>query len=98
MTPDRIVLNSDERHTDLQVVDLRSLVGGWHTVGVPLPPWIIQELENERRQREEEERSRSSRIELPQTPAGAVEEGGPKRTGGVHILDISPRNDNVIDL
>ncbi len=92
------MLTSDERHRDLQVVDLRCVVRGWHTVEVPLPPWIIQELENERRQREEEERSRSSRIELPQTPAGAVEEVGPKRTGGVHILDISPRNDNVIDL
>ncbi len=98
MTPDRFGAVSDDRHTDLQRRNLRCRLGGWHTLEVPLPPWIIQELENERRQREEEERSRSSRIELPQTPAGAVEEGGPKRTGGVHILDISPRNDNVIDL
>jgi hypothetical protein len=98
VTRDRVSLISDDRHTDLQVVDLRCVLTGWHTVGVPLPPWIIQELENERRQREEEERSRSSRIELPQTPAGAMEEGGPQRTGGVHILDISPRNDNVIDI
>jgi len=77
---------------------LRTLTGGWHTVFVPLPPWIIQELENERRQREEEERSRSSRIELPQTPMDVVEEASPARRGGVHVVEISPSFDNIIDL
>jgi len=60
-----------------------------------LPPWIITELEEEQRRREEEERSRGVRIELPQMPQ-ADEEARPT-SGGVMIVDISPRTD-VIDL
>lgn len=77
--------------------DLRWRRRGWHNVIVPLPPWIIQELEEERLRREEEERVRSSRIELPQSSSPPAEEGN---GGGarVAVVDISPRDPNVIDI
>jgi len=63
-----------------------------------LPPWVIQELEEERRRREEEERVRSSRIELPQSSKHDDEIPSAPVAGGVSIVDISPRDPNVIDL
>jgi hypothetical protein len=62
-----------------------------------LPPWVIQELEEERRRREEEERARSQRIELPQVVEDRSEEAR-SPVGGVVIVDISPRDANVIDI
>jgi hypothetical protein len=61
---------------------------------MPLPPWVIEELDSERARREEQDRARSQRIELPQTPAVDVVDAG-KETEvsapvGVVILDISP--------
>jgi hypothetical protein len=72
---------------------------------MPLPPWVIDELNEDRARREEEERVRSRRIELPQTShedgelpadrgAGAV----PARPAAVVVVDISPADDNVFDL
>lgn len=62
-----------------------------------LPPWVIQELEQERLRHEEDERLRSQRIELPQS--SKHEDGAPVApTGGVNIVDISPRDPNVINL
>jgi hypothetical protein len=64
---------------------------------VPLPPWVIQELEEERLRREEEERVRSSRIELPQS--WKHDDDSPLTPpGAVHIVDISPRDANVIEI
>lgn len=67
-----------------------------------LPPWVVQEIEEEeRRQREEDERARSNRIELPQLTEEFTEErSGEARppVGGVLIVDISPRDDSFIDL
>ena len=71
---------------------------------MPLPPWIIQELEEERARREEEERVRSSRIELPQLnelnerSSNERERASERSVGGVAVLDISPRDANVIDI
>ena len=70
---------------------------GWHTGGV-LPPWIIQEIEEERQRREQDDRARGVRIEPPMPVDDDVEEAKPHRGGGVMIIDISPRDDNVIDL
>lgn len=61
-----------------------------------MPPWIIDELEEERRRRENDA-SQVVRIELPQSPLDDSEEARP-RQGGVRIVDISPADDNVIDL
>jgi hypothetical protein len=65
-------------------------------VGV-LPPWVIQEIEEERHRREEEDRARSQRIELPQVVEERSEEAR-SPVGGVVIVDISPRDENVIDI
>ncbi len=78
------------------VADLRGLLAGWHTVGV-LPPWVIQEIEEERHRREEEDRARSQRIELPLVVEERSEEAR-SPVGGVVIVDISPRDENVIDI
>ena len=75
---------------------MQGLLVDWHTVGV-LPPWVIQELEEERRRREEEDRARSQRIELPQVVEERSEEAR-SPLGGVVIVDISPRDENVIDI
>jgi hypothetical protein len=68
---------------------------------VSLDPWMIEELEEQRR-REEEERARQSRIELPQTRPAEAEEKPRERvpTGRVQIVDISPSSDsgNVIGI
>ena len=67
---------------------------------MPLPPWVIEEREQERLRRTEEERVRSLRIELPQTPQ-SVESEHPQGTPRVRILEISPTDhalDNVIDV
>lgn len=79
-----------------RVADLRELPVDWHTE-VVLPPWVIQELEEERRRREEDDRARSQRIELPQVVEDRSEEAR-SPAGGVVIVDISPRDDNVIDI
>jgi hypothetical protein len=75
----------------------------WHDQFMPLPPWVIDELSDERARREEEERSRSRRIELPQTPADGGDVGRDRGAGAVErrapvVLDISPRNDGAFDL
>jgi hypothetical protein len=80
----------------LPLLDLQCTPADWHNKSV-LPPWVIQELEQERLQNEEEERLRSLRIELPQS--SKHEDGAPVAPpGGVNIVDISPRDPNVIDL
>lgn len=71
---------------------------GRHTHAVPLPPWVIEELEDERRKRDEEERVRSSRIELPQTPMGTSRDDTALPPGALHIVDISPVDTSVIDI
>jgi hypothetical protein len=66
---------------------------------VPLPPWVIEELEDDRRRRDEEERVRSSRIELPQTPMGTSRDDTVTLPPGtLHIVDISPIDSSVIDI
>lgn len=90
------VSGSVSRSQTERVGDLRRLLACWHTVGV-LPPWVIQELEEERRRREEDERARSHRIELPQVTEERAEEAR-SPLGGVMIIDISPRDENVLDL
>jgi hypothetical protein len=70
---------------------------------MPVPPWVIDEIENERARRDEEERSRRNRIELPQSPRDDEGRAPPTETarapvGGVVVVDISPRPDNCIDL
>ena len=54
-------------------------------------------MEEERRRREEDERARGVRIELPQVIDEGSEEARPAQTG-VMIVDISPRDHDVIDL
>ncbi len=54
-------------------------------------------MEEERRRREEEERARGVRIELPQVIEEGSEEARPV-SSGVVIVDISPRDHDVIDL
>ena len=68
----------------------------WHNGGV-LAPWVIQELEEERRRRDEEDRARSQRIELPQVVEERSEEAR-SPPGGLVIVDISPHDENVIDI
>jgi hypothetical protein len=67
-----------------------------------MPPWVIEEIEQERLQKEEEERaSRANRIELPQNPGEErpTHDAKPATpTSGVHIVDISPRDENSFDL
>jgi len=71
---------------------------------VSLDPWMIEQLEEERRR--EEERARQNRIELPQTrPADDAEEPSRDReraptNGRVQIMQISPvaDDDNVIGI
>ncbi|MDP2343314.1 MAG: hypothetical protein Q8O67_20315 [Deltaproteobacteria bacterium] len=65
---------------------------------MPLPPWIIAELEDEHHRREEQERVRSSRIELPQASVSDEEHQPTHRPSSLHILDISPVDTNVIDI
>ena len=78
------------------VADLRDPSLGWHSRGV-LPPWVIQEIAEERQRREEDDRARGVRIEPPMPIDDDAEVALP-RTGGVVIIDISPRDDSVIDL
>ena len=71
-------------------------------VVMPVPPWVIDQLRDERARREEEERVRSQRIELPQT--GPDEDGARERSAetpvsaGLIVVDVSPVADNCIDL
>ncbi len=71
-----------------------------------MPPWVIDQLRDERARREEEDRVRSQRIELPQT---GLTDDPPRERGadtstrtpsgsGVMIVDVSPVADNCIDL
>lgn len=62
-----------------------------------LPPWVIQEIAEERQRREEDDRARGVRIEPPMPVDDGAEVALP-RAGGVMIIDISPRDDSVIDL
>jgi hypothetical protein len=68
---------------------------------MPIPPWVIEQMKDERARREEEERVRSQRIELPQT--GGVDDNSPDRateapSTGLVIVDVSPRADNCVDI
>lgn len=74
---------------------------------MPVPPWVIDELNDERARREEQERARSQRIELPQTPFGdgdvepRIERGverGVEPVVGLVIVDISPAPLGTFDL
>jgi hypothetical protein len=69
---------------------------------MPLPPWVIDELQQERARREEEDRVRSRRIELPQTDGIADEESTADQARavpcGVVVVRISPPNDGCIDV
>jgi hypothetical protein len=69
-----------------------------------VPPWVIEQMEQERLRQEEDERRRSQRIELPQTIGEAPNEDDedgdhraqrnePRPPRRVEILDISPRTD-----
>jgi hypothetical protein len=82
---------------------LAGVAGHWHDPTMPVPPWVIDEIENERARRDEEERSRRHRIELPQSPRDdegrrPTPETARAPAGGVVVVDISPRPDNCIDL
>ena len=96
-TDQDLKLPADVRFRDAWVVYLQQTRSGWHT-GRVLSPWIIQEIEEERRRREQDDRARGVRIEPPMPVEDDVEEAKPHGGGGVMIIDISPRNDNVIDL
>ncbi len=67
---------------------------------MPLPPWVIDELQQERARRDEEDRVRSQRIELPQIPVeseGRADEQQPVAPSVV-VVHISPALDGAIDL
>jgi len=61
-----------------------------------IPPWIIDELEEERRREDEQRPS----MELPLEEAREREPSAPQRTEnrGVMIVDISPADPTVIRL
>jgi hypothetical protein len=67
-----------------------------------MPPWVIEELQQERARREEDERVRSQRIELPQTDAediaGHARDVARPAPAAVVVVSISPVLDGVIDL
>ena len=77
---------------------LRWDTSGRHNGLVPLPPWIIDELEIELERRQEQERVPLFRVELPQAPV--CDEGvlPVRSSGGFQIVEISPRDLSVIDL
>jgi len=69
---------------------------------MPVPPWVIDQIRDERARRDEEERVRSQRIELPQTSPHeeVARDRGTNNAGssGVVVVDVSPVADNCIDL
>ena len=82
-----------------RLANLATVRRGWHHSQMPLPPWVIQEIEEERSEREEDARVRSSRIELPQQPhEEALPAAREPVRGGVTIFQISPQDDSVLDI
>jgi hypothetical protein len=69
-----------------------------------MPPWVIEELEQERLRRDEEDRRQSQRIELPQTSGETLEDAPVKRPEAVRpdrrveIFDISPGGDSTFSI
>ena len=67
---------------------------------IPMP-WIIEEADEDRLRREEQRRKRTSlEVPLSDDPASQIEDGdrNADAQGGVQILEISPRDENAIDL
>jgi hypothetical protein len=71
-------------------------------VVMPVPPWVIDQMQQERARRDEEDRIRSQRIELPQT--GVADDTRRERAAesptasSVVVVDVSPIADNCIDI
>ena len=61
-----------------------------------IPPWMIDQLEEEERERQERERPSIHVPELPRERLTPPVEHAPAR--GVCIVDISPRDAGTIDI